>query len=69
MKRAEWQKLKTDNAEESSLKGHNNKLSNLSFIYQFIGANNSKQGCRTTHLKNGTQQLGYAHTVILEDRY
>ena len=57
MKRAEWQKLKTDNTEGTSFEAHNQTFSGLSFIYQFNGANKSKSGCRTTPFKNGTQQL------------
>ena len=58
MKRAEWQKLKTDNSEGTGFEAHNKIFSGPSFIYQYIGANNSKLGCRTTPFNNGNQQLG-----------
>ena len=58
MKRTEWQKLKVDNTEETGFEADNNKFSGLNFIYQFVGANNSKLACGATPYKNGAHQLG-----------
>lgn len=58
MKRTEWQKLKVDNTEETGFEADNNKFSGLNFIYQFVGANNSKLACGATPFKNGAHQLG-----------